>query len=145
MKITEEQFQQQVKISEADFASQVEDLLERFGWKWVHMRPARVLRHRKETYETAYSGHKEFLDYLAIRAPRILVAELKPGTGKLSPEQEEWLKAWEDCQRAVTVEPINVGNKWQTHRVINGLKFFVLPEVYVWRPEDWNEIVECLK
>jgi len=131
-------------ISEKDFAYNVEDALNKLGWRWFHPRPARVRRHGRDIYETAYAGHKGFLDYLALRPPRILVFELKTAKMKMTPEQEEWFDAWESCQRAVTTEPIDL-TKHQTHRVINGLKFYVMPEVYLWRPKDFEEILEILK
>ncbi len=128
-------------ISETAFASQVEDLFNIYHWHWAHFRPA----FSNKGWRTPVSGKgKGFLDYIALRPPRILVAELKDDHSKMRPEQEEWFEKWKDCQRAVTTEPIDL-NKWKTHRLINGLKFYVMPEVYLWRPQQIDEIVECLK
>jgi len=104
-------------ISETAFASQVEALLDIGHWRWMHPRPARVRRHGQDIYETAYSGHKGWLDYLALRPPRILVFELKNDKAKMTPEQVMWFELWK----------------------------MVLNEVYLWRPSQIEEIVECLR
>ena len=111
-----------LKISEADLARTVEGYLETFHWRWVHIRPARVLRHGKEIYETPYSGHKGLLDYQAVRPPRLLYFELKSETGELSPSQQEWYNALKACQ---VVRYVNEDNEE-----------IYLPEVYLWRPSD---------
>lgn len=100
-------------LSEADLARTVEGYLETFHWRWVHIRPGRVLRHGREIYETPYTGHKGLLDYpLVVRPPRLLSFELKSDTGELSPSQQEWYDALKACQ------------------------VFVGVEVYLWRPAD---------
>ncbi len=121
-------------ISETAFASQVEGLLTLYGWQWVHFRPARVMRRGREIYETAYSGKKGFLDYLALRPPRILVAELKDAYKPLTPEQEEWFECWKECQMEIASASISepVGT-------------LIIPEVYLWRPSQFEEVVECLR
>lgn len=47
---------------------------------------------------------------------RVIYAELKSEKGKLTPQQEEWIAALGDCGQ----------------------------EVYVWRPENFEQIVEVL-
>jgi len=84
-----------MSITERDFSSQVESLLTLFQWRWMHSRPARVMRHGEETYETAYSGHKGWLDYAATRDGVLLIMEIKSETGKLTKEQKEWVDEWE--------------------------------------------------
>jgi hypothetical protein len=59
-----------------------------------------------------------FPDIVAIREKRLIFAELKGTNGELTAEQYEWLY---NLQRTI----------WQ--------------EAYVWKPEDFNEIEECLK
>ena len=81
-----------IKVSERDFSKQLEDALDIFKWRWVHFRPARVSRGGKDTYETAYTGYKGFPDYVCVRGDRIVFIEIKGTTGKVSPEQEEWLQ-----------------------------------------------------
>jgi hypothetical protein len=60
---------------------------------------------------------KGFPDLLLLRGGRIVVAELKVGTRQTTVEQDDWLAAWEATGA----------------------------EVFVWRPCNWNQIVEVLK
>jgi len=48
---------------------------------------------------------------------RVIYAELKTDKGKVRPEQQEWLDTMADCGQ----------------------------EVYVWRPGDFEQIVEILR
>lgn len=59
---------------------------------------------------------KGFPDLVLVRE-RIIIAELKKETGKPSPDQQKWLAAFKTA---------NV-------------------EAYVWRPADYDDIVEILK
>ncbi len=135
----------QPKISEGDLASQVESLLNIYHWQWIHIRPARVLRHGKETYETSYSGHKGFLDYLCLRPPRIIVFELKNEKGELTPEQKEWYRLWEECQKVITLGPLDISGAVAALGMINPIPILYLPEVYLWRPSDIETVIEILK
>ena len=106
-------------MNEKDFSTQIEDLLRIGGWdRWIHLRPARVRRHGKDIYETAYSGHKGFLDYLAMRTltKETIWFELKGDGGKLTPEQRDWLAAHKA-----------VGNR-----------------VFVWWPKDYQDAQDVL-
>ena len=106
-------------ITEKDFASWLEDLLDLYGYKWVHFRPARVQRQGRDTYETAYTGYKGFPDYVAchLDKKRIIFIELKSTTGKVGDEQYDWLEA--------------LGKSGG--------------EVYLWKPEQRDQIEEILK
>ncbi len=84
-------------INEKDFSSEVEDLLNIFGWTWCHFRPAMVKRGREITYRTALSGKKGFPDYFAVRIPRVLIIELKSDDGALSQDQREWAELLLAC------------------------------------------------
>ena len=57
-------------------------------------------------------------DLCMVRLSRILFAELKSEKGKLTPPQEEWLEALRATGKV---------------------------EVYVWRPGDWDILVEILR
>ena len=52
-----------------------------------------------------------------VRAHTILIVELKSEKGKVKPAQEEWLSALKKASIST----------------------------YVWRPSDWDEIVEILR
>lgn len=75
-----------MKIKEEDFATQIEDLLDTFKWRWTHSRPALSMK----GWRTPIAGHKGFTDYVAVRDGTCLFIELKSEDGKLSEEQNEW-------------------------------------------------------
>ncbi|MAF43093.1 MAG: hypothetical protein CMI54_02840 [Parcubacteria group bacterium] len=110
--------QPELKVSEKDFSRQIEDLLNVFGWRWCHFRPARTGR----GWRTALSGHQGFVDYVAVRNGMCLFFEIKSEKGKLSGEQEKWI---EDL------------------KVVAGHSLGV--QVYVWRPSMFDEIVKILQ
>lgn len=98
-------------ISEARFQRDVEDLLTLFGYRWYHA-PAN---------KPSAAGHVQnikagFPDLVAVRGTRLIFAELKTQTGKLGPNQPEWLEA---LKRAGA-------------------------EVYLWRPGDMLDIRDIL-
>lgn len=94
------------KISEKQFQSQVERYARLNKWLVYH------------TWRSIHSA-KGFPDLIMIRGGRVVVAELKTLTGKLSPYQSEWLDAWAEVP----------GNT-----------------VKIWRPtdEDWQDIERTL-
>jgi hypothetical protein len=72
-----------------------------------------------QVYHPWLSIHSErgFPDLVIWKYRRFILAELKTDTGKLSPAQEEKLEGLKECG---------------------------LVEVYIWRPAQWDEIVEIL-
>jgi len=105
----------EVKITEHDFSIQVESLLTIFGWRWIHFRPA----WSSKGYRTPIKGDKGFPDYCCVRPPRLIFAELKDKYSKPNPEQEAWLEDLKECMK----------------------KF----EVYLWKPDDIDEIIAILR
>lgn len=85
-----------IPVTEKDFSKQVEDLLNLFGWRWCHFRPART----EHGWRTALSGYPGFLDYIAVK-DRLIIFELKSENGKVTKEQQEWLDALEACGQEV--------------------------------------------
>mgnify|MGYP001585300537 FL=1 len=79
-----------------------------FGWK---------------PYWTWYSVHSPagFPDLVLVRLDRLVFAELKTETGKITPAQQEWLDI---------LEPLA-----QEGRI----------EVYVWRPSQFEEVATILR
>ena len=104
-----------LSITEKDFSRQVEDLLGLYNWRWCHFRPAMT----KTGWRTAMSGHPGFPDYVAVRARRLLLFELKSAKGRIAPAQQEWIDLLHECGDNV--------------------------ECYAWRPGDFDEIVSILK
>lgn len=102
-------------ITEAEFQRQVLALAKIQGWLRAHFRPART----KRGWRTAVAGDgKGFPDLVLLRGRRLVVAELKVGRRKTTPEQDHWLDAFRAASNA---------------------------EVFVWRPRDWPQIEEVLE
>lgn len=99
---------------ESQFQKLVMDYAKLRGWRTAHFRPAMNSRGQ---WRTAVAGDGAgFPDELMVRRDRIVVAELKAGKNKTTPEQDQWLAAFS----AAGVE------------------------TYVWRIEDWSQIQEVL-
>jgi len=97
-------------LTEKEFLAQVLELLTLNGWLLVD--------HQFEQAHYAKRTSKGRPDILAIRAPRVLFAEIKSEKGKLSPHQKLWLMELEQCPGV---------------------------EVYCWRPSMWDDIVRVLQ
>lgn len=93
---------------------QVVQLAEILGWSWVHFRPAQTAR----GWRTPVSGTlgKGWPDLVLAKRGRVVFAELKSDAGRL-----------DDAQTAVLDTLREAG-----------------AEVFVWRPRDWDGIVEAL-
>ncbi len=81
--------------NEHDFTDAVLTMAKIRGWKRMHVRPGRVIRHGQEKYETPFKADgKGWPDLFLIhrKTGRIVVAELKSVKGKPTPEQVEWLE-----------------------------------------------------
>ena len=101
--------------SEAYFQRRVIDLAHFWGWRVAHFRPAQNAR---GDWRTAVAGDGKGLpDLVLVRDGALIFAELKRQDGKVSPEQKTWL---EELNKTPGVT------------------------VCVWRPADWQLIVELL-
>lgn len=58
-----------------------------------------------------------FLDFVFLKPPRLIVSEIKIPPDKLSNAQQEWYDLWKQMPQV---------------------------EVYIWTPNDWEEIVKIL-
>ncbi len=101
-------------LKEADWQKQVIDLARLRGWRVAHFRPAMTKRGNWVT-PVAADG-KGFPDLTLARKGRVIFAELKSDTGRLGPEQKLWLQELEGDQ----------------------------VEAYMWRPRDWDTVMEVL-
>lgn len=81
-------------ISEAEFQRQVIQLAQLCGWKVAHFRPARVMVRGKETWRTPCEGDAAgFPDLVLASFGEVHFRELKSEKGKVSREQDDWLRA----------------------------------------------------
>jgi hypothetical protein len=100
---------------EASFQACVLEVARLGGWRTLHIRPA---RRADGSWRTPVSGDGQgWPDLTLVRPPRLLFVELKSERGRLSASQADW---------------------------IGVLRLLPKVEVYVWRPSDWDELVEVL-
>lgn len=99
---------------EKDFQGAVIEMARLTGWRVAHFRPART----KHGWKTPVSADGVgFPDLILVRGDRLVIAELKSDTGKVSDEQTVWLDAFSGVANV---------------------------EVFVWRPREWPEVVATL-
>ncbi len=91
-------------VSEKQFQAQILQLARLAGWRCYH------------THDSRCSA-PGFPDLVLVRKPVILFVELKSESGKLRPEQREWLELLGRCGRV---------------------------EARLWRPSDFEEIEKTL-
>ncbi len=75
---SEDEFQDRV-IHEAKFS----------GWHYAHFRPAQT----EKGWRTAMQGDKGFPDLVLARGGVVILTELKSEKGRVTPDQEYWIKA----------------------------------------------------
>lgn len=91
-------------MSEASFQGALIEYAEVMGWKTYHTRDSR-------------GSTAGYPDLTLVRDNRLIFAELKTETGRVSPAQRDWIEALSAAGA----------------------------EVHIWRPTDWNDITETLK
>lgn len=97
--------------SEAGFVKTILQLAHRTGWRSFHQRPALTRRGWRSAVQGKGVG---FPDLVLLRGNRLVVAEVKFGAGRPTPDQRDWLAAF---------------------RQVPGV------EVHLWRvPDDWDII-----
>jgi hypothetical protein len=102
-------------VTEAQFQTAVVELAKWNGWKVFHVRPAREQSGRWCTPILGDAGFPDLV--LAHDDHGVLFAELKTANGKPTRQQLDWL-------------------------TLLGAHF---RGVYLWRPDDWPDIVERLQ
>ncbi len=100
-----------IPMTETQFLAQVRELAHLYGWLFYHTHDSRHSPAGFPDCVLAKAG-------TAHHPARLIVAELKSATGKLTDTQVQWLTTL--GQVAETVE------------------------AYVWRPADFDSIVACL-
>jgi hypothetical protein len=101
-------------LLEKDFTDNVVQLAKTLGWRVAHFRPAQT----KHGWRTPMQGDKGFPDLVLAKDGRVIFAELKSATGKLTKEQREWLDEFSGLPTS--------------------------PETYVWRPHHLDSIGKVL-
>ncbi len=100
------------RITEDEFLAQVLEYAAKMGWLRAHFRPAKTAHGWRTPCQAEAKG---FPDLVLVRE-RVVYAETKSETGKLTPEQTLW------------IEKLAAAGQ----------------EVYVWRPKDWDEVLTVL-
>jgi len=78
-------------ISESEFTRLLIAVARGLGWRTAHFRPARLKSGR---WATPVQGDATgFPDLILVRGKRLLAIELKSRSGRLRPEQRDWLDA----------------------------------------------------
>ena len=92
------------QITEKEFMSQIRDLAKIYHWKWYH------------PFLSKWS-ERGYPDITLIRPPRIIFAEIKRETGKLTASQQEWAELLQACPGV---------------------------EYYCWKPSDFDWVLALL-
>jgi VRR-NUC domain len=104
----------QLPLTEADWSRRVLDCARLFKWRTAHFRPAQTAK----GWRTPVQGDgRGWPDLVLLRPPRLILAELKSDTGRVSPEQSDWIAQLAE---------------------VPGI------EVAIWRPSDWQSVYETL-
>ena len=104
-------------MTEAEFTDDLLKWAKVYGWRRFHVRG---------NTRRLIQGDVGFPDLVLVRPPRLIFAELKVGKNKVTPEQQAWLNALQECE----VEPYGMPGP--------------SAEIYTWRPEDWSQILVVL-
>jgi len=107
---------QAAQQSERAFQAAVLQLAAHTGWATFHVHDSR--RQIKPGVHVGDTDAAGFPDLILCRPPRLVAAELKSARGRLRPEQAAWLALLEQLE---------------------------VVETYLWRPADWDLIVEVLR
>lgn len=120
-------------MDEQAWQGRIEGAAKLYGWRVYH------------THDSRRSA-PGFPDLVLVRGPELLFAELKTDTGRLRPEQSDWLEALGQVAAAVqnagAVVDAETGARDRGGRYrLMGLEC-ELPavEVHLWRPADWPDV-----
>ena len=103
-----------MRVDEASFQTAVVEVARLAGWRVAHFRAARTVNGWRTPVTADGAG---WPDLVIVRPPRILFVELKSETGEATARQLEWLDV---------------------------LRLLPQVEVFLWRPCDWDALVEAL-
>lgn len=95
-------------MNEEDLQSLLADAAAVFGWMRAHFRPARTM-HGWVT-PGQYEAGAGWPDFVLVRGAELLVWELKGSGGQVTPDQWDWLLAFQgvDAVEVAVVTPANL-------------------------------------
>lgn len=115
--LTEAQRHLMRHMLERELQNAVEGLLDVYHWRWTHFRPGRT----STSWRTSLSGAPGFPDIVAVRAGRLIFAELKRESEKLSDGQEAWLRELQGCAQGLIGEaPEFYSYIWKPSHLLSG-------------------------
>ena len=121
-------------ISESELQSAVIELAHTSGWLVHHTRAART----RKGWRTPIQGDAGLCDLVLAKNGCVLLAELKSERGRVTPEQQSWIRAL-DGERLGPLLP-------EHRHVLRPISSGGWLPIVVWRPSDWlsGEIAELL-
>jgi hypothetical protein len=79
--------------TEDDFQNKVMELAKRCHWQVQHNSKVQEVRNGRTFWRTAVKGDNGFVDLVIAKNGRVIHAELKTATGRLSADQMRWRDA----------------------------------------------------
>lgn len=127
-------------MTEQRFQDQVTNLATYYGWRWFHA-PDNLPRKTRGGRVRLQRTVPGFPDLVLVRGAELIFAELKTDTGRVRPEQREWIHDLQNVSTAVSfardVALQQPDDKLpESVRVDRG----VAVDVYVWRPRDFDDL-----
>ena len=105
---------QLLPMTEAEYQSRIVDSARLLGWRIHHCRP---LARAGGSFHTPITGHAGFPDLVLVRQRdgRLLLLEVKSEDGRLTNEQREWMRAWQQvpCAEVYVARPSNWDFIWR--------------------------------
>ncbi len=86
-------------------------------FQWQIVKYAKLCGWDYQYWWRTLKSPKGFLDLVLVRQPRLIFAEIKIPPDVLSKEQQKWFNIWKQMPQV---------------------------EVYIWKPDDWNDIEQIL-
>lgn len=102
------------EMTEDEWQQRITDTASTYGWRWFHAPKNLPYVKGGKRKQAVRSG---FPDLVLVRDGRLIFAELKSRVGRATPEQIAWLRDLDDVPHV---------------------------EAYLWKPQDWPEVLAIL-